>query len=149
MKAWSALAVVTCFSLSACGSPDFWMIEASKKAASERLKDPPSARFPVDPFIVRNQRKDGLELVAVCGMIDGKNGFGAYSGGTRFVAWNVVGKNEDSTAPYQVEMDDGDGRATAASQYTEYPTTSFEDVHWNKSCVDAVHPATHTGRQPY
>lgn len=49
-------------------------VAAVKKLAASQLRDPSSAQF-------RNIANDGL---FVCGEINGKNGYGAYAGFTRF-----------------------------------------------------------------
>lgn len=48
----------------------------AKRAVAEKLKDPSSAQF-------QNVRESGEY---VCGEVNGKNSFGAYSGFRRFVA---------------------------------------------------------------
>ncbi|WP_267268543.1 SPOR domain-containing protein [Pseudomonas protegens] len=62
------------FALAGCGGND---IEKARTAVADRLKDPDSAKF-------RNERQvaDG----GVCGEVNGKNGFGAYSGFAPFLA---------------------------------------------------------------
>ncbi|CAI8795731.1 hypothetical protein EMIT0P12_20086 [Pseudomonas sp. IT-P12] len=68
------LMVGLAFAVTGCGGSD---IDRARIAVSERLKDPDSAKF-------RNERQvaDG----GVCGEVNGKNGFGAYSGFAPFFA---------------------------------------------------------------
>lgn len=62
------------FAVTGCGGSD---IDRARTAVADRLKDPDSAKF-------RNERQvsDG----GVCGEVNGKNGFGAYSGFAPFFA---------------------------------------------------------------
>lgn len=62
------------FAVAGCGGSD---IDRARTAVADRLKDPDSAKF-------RNERQvaDG----GVCGEVNGKNGFGAYSGFAPFFA---------------------------------------------------------------
>ncbi|MBY5649939.1 hypothetical protein HFO45_16970 [Rhizobium leguminosarum] len=56
--------------------------EFVKQAVAKRLKDPDSAKFP-DKFSAVRDDSD-KESVTVCGEVNGKNSFGAYSGATPF-----------------------------------------------------------------
>lgn len=68
------LMVGLAFAVAGCGRGN---IEKARTAVADRLKDPDSAEF-------RNERQvaDG----GVCGEVNGKNGFGAYSGFAPFFA---------------------------------------------------------------
>ncbi|WP_304273996.1 hypothetical protein [Caulobacter segnis] len=83
---------LVCLALASCSkSPE----EAAKAHAADLLRDPSSAQF-------RNVRVTGSH---VCGEINGKNGFGAYSGFVRF-------HGDKDTA----EIDPGDGGPTFNGQ---------------------------------
>ncbi len=69
MRTWTI--VLLALALAACGGP----FADAKKAAASLLKDPGSAQF--------REVQQGGRLV--CGEINGKNTYGAYSGFTRFV----------------------------------------------------------------
>lgn len=95
---WTTVGVVV---LLAVGGT-VWLIQAPKRAeakliasaqavAASKLRDPSSAQF-------RNVTAGSM---FVCGEINGKNGFGAYNGFTRFYA------TKDSA-----EIDPGDGGPT-------------------------------------
>lgn len=95
MRKWAVLGL---FALAGCNDPE----ASAKDAAASLLRDPASAQF-------RNVRTtpDGV----VCGEINGRNGFGAYAGFTRF----VVPKGGDA-----VLEPTGDGPDEAlAAQYFE------------------------------
>ena len=57
------------------GSPEYLIADAQQSVAA-KLKDPGSAQF-TDVHV--------SETGAVCGKVNGKNGFGAYAGASRFV----------------------------------------------------------------
>lgn len=60
--------------LAGCGDDT---IDKGRAAAASRLKDPGSAQF----------RGDYINLIgSVCGEINGKNGFGAYTGFQRYMS---------------------------------------------------------------
>ncbi|RIJ09897.1 hypothetical protein DXT77_15765 [Pseudomonas sp. 91RF] len=76
MEVWMRKLLVAglAFAVTGCGGSD---IDRARTAVADRLKDPDSAKF-------RNERQvsDG----GICGEVNGKNGFGAYSGFAPFFA---------------------------------------------------------------
>jgi hypothetical protein len=60
-----------------------WFADLAKKAATRNLLDPESARFR-DTYITADDNRGGL-----CGEINSKNQFGAYSGYRRFIVGTV------------------------------------------------------------
>ena len=70
--------------LAGCGDDT---IDKGRAAAASRLKDPGSAQFRGDYI---------TSIGSVCGEINGKNGFGAYSGFERYMSSR--GNNGDFTA---------------------------------------------------
>ncbi|MGP9798170.1 hypothetical protein ACT3UJ_12520 [Halomonas sp. 86] len=58
-------------------------VKKSKEAVADRLRDPDSAQF---RNIKSGKASNGLETV--CGEVNGKNAYGAYSGYERFIANN-------------------------------------------------------------
>lgn len=79
--------------LAGCGDG---AIDKGRAAAASRLKDPSSAQFRGDYI---------TSIGSVCGEINGKNGFGAYSGFERYMS--SKGKNGDFTA--MVASEDASG----------------------------------------
>lgn len=55
-------------------------VDKAKAAVAEKLRDPDSAKF---RNVVSGTNSEGLD--AVCGEVNGKNTFGAYSGYERFM----------------------------------------------------------------
>ena len=117
------VAVAGAAALTACGSADENFIWTAEKNIARKLKDPDSAKFG-KTFIVRKPADaSGMSEVAACGTIDGKNSFGAYTGGTRFV---VKGLQGDSLLDISImELDDP----------TESKPTTFEKIYWNTYCM--------------
>ena len=104
IKGWSTLIVLLCVGyifLNSCGPeeekkapPPNPAVEArlkdeewkyfAQEEITKRMKDPESVQFR-DVFV---SRKSGAPLV--CGLINGKNGFGGYSGFQRFISGGKV-----------------------------------------------------------
>lgn len=83
-------------SLAACGGPsntqdDAGYIIVGQNQIKSRLRDAGSAEFSQ----VRVSRKSGT--VAICGMINSKNGFGGMSGPKRFVTGGATAIESDGT----------------------------------------------------
>lgn len=139
------LTFILALCLLGCSSSDEKAVARAEKAISKKLKDPSSAKFD-GAYIVRTKSLNNVDYtqVAVCGVVDGKNSFGAYTGGSRYVA--VFREDKDNLyGPSQVEIEDGDKRATVDSVKTNKRTTVFEKVYWNEYCVDEFHPASYSG----
>jgi hypothetical protein len=81
LGALSASALVLALTLPGCS-------EVTKHQAQEvvrqRLKDPDSARFR-DVRIVDHSTKAGSSIRVACGLVNGKNSYGAYSGYSHFI----------------------------------------------------------------
>jgi len=59
--------------------------EKTKTVISSRLKDPSSAIF-IDLFLVGDRKVGKSYQVIICGHVNGKNSFGAYTGAKPFLA---------------------------------------------------------------
>ncbi|MEI7250286.1 hypothetical protein [Pectobacterium versatile] len=131
-------ATVIALTLIGCDSVEEKIKRNAKISVAERLKDPESAKFS-DLYIIRGERD-----VAVCGSVNGKNSFGAYTGSVRF----VVSVQEDKfVITGGVLEDDESRRATVASNNTGNPESVFEKIFWNALCIDEIHPKTFTGEK--
>ncbi len=118
--------------------PAGWAEDNTEKRLKAMMKDPDSMVVR-SSYIVQVEKEPGKVEIAVCGVVDGKNGFGGYTGGTRFVSVSSDNKKTETFDTYIVEMD----TATAADRSTEKARdlTPFEKVYWNGHCVDASHSA--------
>jgi hypothetical protein len=80
----------------------------------------------------------GYTEIRTCGIVDGKNSFGGYAGGSRFVS--VSRSYKDTFDNFIVELDNSSASDKAAAERIG-SVTSFEKVCWNEYCVDEAHPA--------
>ena len=112
--------------LAACGSQDDNARGSAEKAISAKLKDPGSAKF-TDVFLVEVKAPaPETRHVAVCGTVDGKNSFGAYSGGSRFVVLKSFGLGQFKTeGTVFAEIEDVSSASSAKA---------FAQVYWSKYC---------------
>ncbi|SDM56860.1 hypothetical protein SAMN05428957_10870 [Oryzisolibacter propanilivorax] len=128
-----------------CGSDEDQARWSAQKVIAARMKDPDSAKFrdvyTVDaPSTLPNTRR-----IAVCGVVDGKNSFGTYTGGDRFVVLQSFDSKFNTQDTVTAEVEPADRRATPDSRKAGMPATVYESVYWNRYCVDASHPPTFTG----
>lgn len=145
-KTIAVIVLVSLGVLTACGSPDEKAKANAERAVAAKLRDPDSARFS-DEFVVRQKvNSNNFVDLATCGVVDGKNLFGAYTGGARFVAvqsesdkYNVF----DTSNVILEENHDGAPETYDAPQMQSI----FELVYWNAYCVDATHPKSYTGER--
>lgn len=98
-----AIALTLTVGLTGCGGP----VEATKKEVLGMLKDPDSAKFrKVEVKDHHWKSPDGkyfVEIKAVCGEVNSKNGFGGYAGFSPFVkvlASNVNGVQGEEKPVY-------------------------------------------------
>lgn|SRR5450830_537924 len=116
-----------------------WAKDDAAKALKEKMKDPDSMVIRSE-YIVKSIAPTGDEQIAVCGIVDGKNGFGAFTGGLRFVAISYHDTKAKTFKTYSVEMDNTSIADRATAKQVKQ-LTAFEEVYWNKNCVDDTHPA--------
>ncbi|WP_426172607.1 hypothetical protein [Pseudoduganella sp. R-34] len=119
--------------------PVGWAEENAKKALRGMMKDPDSMIIR-SSFIVRKPNTNGGEDIAICGIVNGKNGFGGYTGGTRFVSvsFTTNGSYGETFDTRAVQIEDSAEKAKAVDVKM---LSGFEKVYWNENCVDAEHPA--------
>lgn len=147
MKA-AFVAVVAATTLAACsqGMLDSDAIAYARPAAARQLKDSESARFSGEYVIRNTPDQEGTQTFFVCGRVDGKNGFGAYTGGSRYVASFGYLAKGDTVLPFYVSIESPEEMVTTAETLHKLQKESiFEVTVWNKHCVDPAHPATYTG----
>lgn len=129
MSAVSRLyAVVICLLLCGCEPSSKDAIQLAEKQVSEMLKDPESARFTGSYFLENPSAGDGYTSGHVCGVVNGKNSFGAYAGGKRYVATAFFGKGVLDVSNVQIE-------SGSSASVTPGGPTPFESVYWNPGCV--------------
>jgi|GEM_PF-6026974 len=101
-----------------------------------KMKDPESMVIRSFFIVKVNNPSEKTTTIAICGIVDGKNGFGGYTGGTRFMSRSV--DRTDTFDTYEVEMEKPNEKRTSESVHM---LSSFESVYWNPACVDTEHPA--------
>ncbi|MDR7024371.1 hypothetical protein [Pseudomonas peli] len=107
---------VVCLALVAfiagCGSQEQQAIWTAEKAVKAKLKDPASARFKETYLVVNEERSvGGFTSGTVCGVVEGKNSFGAYADPQRFVATAVMGDGVLDVSNVQMEGHGVDAQA--------------------------------------
>ncbi len=118
-------------------TPEDLAMENTTARLRSLLKDPESMKIRAS-YIVFKSNDRGSTDVSVCGVVDGKNSFGGYTGGTKFVSVSTWTKDPDTFSTWIVELED----ATEAQRSKDAGRLSpFDSVYWNSHCVDAMHPA--------
>ena len=105
-----------------------WVPEFEQIVANS-LNDPDSAKFDsvYQVSITEPKRRYGYHTTqVVCGYVNGKNLYGAYSGRRPFFAWAL---NDGETVRFEVQEPDD----------PPYKSVMFTD-DWNVLCRDATHP---------
>lgn len=116
--------------------PAGWAEDNTIKELRTKMKDPASMVIR-ESFFVHKINESGDEEISMCGIVDGKNSFGGYTGGTRFASKSVSYKTLGAFNTDFVEIEDVSKKAVASRVKR---LSSFEAVYWNGHCVDATHP---------
>lgn len=110
--------------------PQGWALDDAKQQLRVMMKDPDSMRIRTH-YIVTRARDDNWTDIYICGVVDGKNSFGAYAGGTRFVSHSVSNRRSFQTISVQME----DEREWQQAHQLGLPS-GFETAYWNPWCAD-------------
>lgn len=116
--------------------PVGWAEDNTNKALRAKMKDPDSMTIRSSYIVLKTNDRNDTEI-NICGIVDGKNSFGGYTGGTRFASRSVSSKALGTFDTHSVEMEDEQQKALALKVNM---LSSFEKVYWNDYCVDATHP---------
>ncbi len=108
-----AFALACCASSAAAQTTDAYPLDSAQAQVRSRLKDPASAQFA--DLRQGTTRPSGTPVV--CGTVNAKNGFGGYTGPTRFIA-----------------------NAGAVALRQPAKAKAFDDL-WNRSCLSEPTPA--------
>ncbi|AFJ01990.1 hypothetical protein Q7C_821 [Methylophaga frappieri] len=114
--------------------PVGWAKDYTTKELKAQMKDPDSMVIR-NSYVVQQPSEDGFTYIGICGIVDGKNGFGGYSGGSRFVSISLTSKNTFDFISVTVENPKEKRIARGVGVIS-----GFEKVYWNNYCVDAEHP---------
>jgi hypothetical protein len=117
--------------------PVGWAQDNTEKALREHMKDPDSMVIR-SSYVVQKTDAKGNQLIYICGIVDGKNSFGGYAGGTRFASKSEYSKALDTFDTWSVQIEDPEQERSAKDVGM---LSGFDSVYWNDWCVDASHPA--------
>lgn len=109
-----------------CAKVDDQAVSLAKVEVAKFMKDPESAKFTEVFTVDITPRDEGEFMFGVCGMVNGKNAFGAYAGAERFAAQMIIDKNKSIRLMYAEidrKSDSRDG------------LLNFDKLYWNNSCV--------------
>lgn len=116
--------------------PVGWATDDVEKALRAQMKDPDSMVIR-SSYVVKRQTERGQEI-SICGFVDGRNSFGAYSGPVRFVSESLSNRQ---LKIFQTSMVKLENAVETKEAHEVNMLSSFEEVYWNKYCVDSSHPA--------
>lgn len=107
----------SCLLLTACKPSQEKAIDLAKTEISHDMKDPASTQFRDISTKQVGEKEDGSVVMLVCGEVNSKNSFGAYSGFSSFViALTMKSKGLFSTGvEYTVDGKTIDGTPTSSS----------------------------------
>lgn len=146
-----------CLPLLGCDTSDENIINTAKSAVAEQLMNPDAAKF-LDVFVHKGEsgvaktasvpeQKVKYQRFTVCGSVNAKNAFDAYTGKKRFVVYLVKVDNESQASViHSVYEDDGLEISASSSKKTQNTESLFEHIYWNKDCTDEQHPKSYTGK---
>ncbi|WP_133178971.1 hypothetical protein [Shewanella decolorationis] len=123
--------------------PEGWAKNNTEKMLSSVMKNPESMVIR-SYFFVKKPTSTSSYNLYMCGVVDGLNSFGAYSGGTRFASSSYYMDSSSGSAfdttNLQIadKMEIDDARSVGM-------LSSFEKVYWNEWCVDSQHPPLSVG----
>lgn len=120
--------------------PVGWATEDVEKALRMKMKDPDSMVIR-SSYVVERKTEFGLEI-SICGFVDGRNGFGAYSGPVRFASKSFSNRQ---LGVFETSMVKLENPLEATQSRESNMLSAFEEIYWNKYCVDATHPALTVG----
>jgi hypothetical protein len=108
-------------------------IAEAKEALRTKMKDPDSMRIE-SMFTTKEISKDSRQVsIGVCGTFYGKNSYGAYDGGLRFIS-HVLYKDGNRLAGI-TEIED----KTLSDIYNRHNEQTPIESSWNIFCVDEIH----------
>jgi len=114
--------------------PEGWAEDDAIKALKQKMKDPDSMVIRSSYVVTRNI--EGLDYIAVCGVVDGKNSFGVYAGGSRFVSISTHSKEFKIFETVITEIED---TAQTRDARSVNGSSGFEVAYWNEYCVNGNH----------
>lgn len=109
--------------------PEGWAMDNTTMRLKEHFKDPASMVVKSSRTIATAGPGAGVTTIHICGLVDGKNSFGAYAGPVRFVSRSVT--TEDTFDTYAVDVEDPTQTAAARDVNMR---SGFEKMTWDPHC---------------
>jgi len=109
--------------------PEGWALDNTETKLKSMMKDPASTAIRSSQTFSTVDSSTGAKTIYICGVVDGKNSFGAYSGGARFVSRSV--STADTFNTYEVNLEDPEDVSLARA--ANMPS-AFEKVYWAPYC---------------
>lgn len=116
--------------------PEGWALDNTEKELRRQMRDPDSMVVK-SHYTLQKKIEPGRVDIYICGIVDGKNSYGAYAGGTLFASRSVHNQNLGTFDTYSVQLEDPSNKRTANEAGV---LSTFEKLYWNEWCVDAQHP---------
>lgn len=99
--------VIALLSKSCDGNNSYTAIDYGKKRIASLMKDPESAQFDSVTFHQTSEGEGEPYIGYVCGYVNAKNSFGAFTGKKAFIVKTKITNDGKSIATSDVVMDDG------------------------------------------
>jgi hypothetical protein len=122
--------------------PVGWAQDNTVKALKAKMKDPDSMVIR-SSFVIRKYFDKQNYEISICGIVDSKNSFGGYTGGTPFVSTSSSSESLGTFSTISVEMEDAQLKELANRVKQ---LSGFEAAYWNAQCVDSAHPPLTAGK---
>ena len=116
--------------------PVGWAQDDAESRLRQLMKDP-DLMVVRSSFVVQRATETGGVEISVCGIVDGRNSFGGYSGGQRFASLSYHHPELETFDTRSVEIEDPAQKAQAEELGR---LSAFESVYWNSRCVDSANP---------
>lgn len=114
--------------LAGCDLSKDGAVDSAKGMIASKLKDPDSAKFE-GVYMVEKESVGDTSYGYLCGKVNSKNSFGAYTGAKRFTA-NMSFSKSGSISVSDVQMDEGENTQSGTGG-----KTLFESIYWHKQCA--------------
>jgi len=111
--------------------PEGWAMDNTATRLKVHFKDPDSVVIRSSRTIAKVDPESKGTVIHICGLVDGKNSFGAYPGAVRFVSRSVYSKVTDTFDTYSVTVENPLETATA---HRIDRRSGFEKVYWDPNC---------------
>jgi hypothetical protein len=119
--------------------PEGWARDNTIRALKGMMKDPDSMVIR-SSYILKKQKSPDQTEISICGVADGRNSFGGFTGGSRFVSVSDDDSKFNTFDTLYVKLEDKSA-SEIGSIHKMKLLTPFEAAYWNSHCVDSLHPA--------